>query len=312
VDAYNQAVTLFKAGKDDEVWNALRPRAMLPEAPAELLSLVCRLPPLPALASDGARLCQRALDHAPPGNPVPFLNAAEGSLQRKEHGQALGHAREALRRAEDSTQPSSTWIWLAQLLRRLDSPTWAEQALAHAGDGASTDEVRADLLRARRIWGLPRGDGHSALPPSDENAYVDLWRRAMGDLGKGRLKQVRSALAEGHKRFAGVPGLLTLSCEVALLQHQFGPATKNCSAALAAMEEQPRAHYLLAHVKLDQGARLEALAPMKRSIELDPRQREPWLELAQLYRTLGRGKDSTQAMRDADKAAPAAGRSPAN
>lgn len=308
VEAYNRALAVFNTGKDGEVWKALRPRAELPEAPAELLSLICRLAPLPELATLGPQLCQRALDHAAADNPVPFLNAAEGALMRKERTQALAHAREALRRAGDSTQQPTTWIWLAKLLRRLDSPTWAEDALAHAGDAASTDEVRADLLRARRIWGLPRGDGHSAPQPDDENAYVDLWRRVMGDLDKGRLKQVRSALAEGQKRFAGVPGLLTLSCEVALLQHQLGPATKNCMAALAAMEEQPRAHYLLAHVKLDQGSQQAALAPIKRAVELDPREREPWLELVQLYRALGRSKESSQALLDADKAAPAAGR----
>jgi tetratricopeptide (TPR) repeat protein len=311
VEAYNRALVVFNTGKDDEAWKALRPRAELPEAPAELLSLICRLAPLPDLATLGPRLCQRALDRAAADNPVPFLNAAEGALMRQERAQALAHAREALHRAGDSPQQPTTWIWLAKLLRRLDSPTWAEDALAHAGDDASIDEVRADLLRARRIWGLPRGDGHGSPAPDEENAYVNLWRRVMGDLDKGRLKQVRSSLAEGQKRFADVPGLLTLSCEVALIQHELGPATKHCSAALAAMEEQPRAHYLLAHVKLDQGARLAALAPMKRSVELDPRQREPWLELAQLYRALGRGKESTQAMLDADKAAPAAGRSPA-
>ena len=72
VDAYNRTLALFNTGKDDEMWNVLRPRATLPEAPAELLSLICRLAPMPALVAEGPRLCQRALDKAATDNPVPF------------------------------------------------------------------------------------------------------------------------------------------------------------------------------------------------------------------------------------------------
>ena len=311
VDAYNRAIVLLNTGKDDEIWSVLRPRVERPDAPAELLSLMCRLGPLPALDTAGPRLCQRALDQAAAGNPVPFLDAAEGALLQKDRAKALTHAREALRRAGVKTQQSHSWIWLAKLLRRLDSPTWAEAALAGAGDGSAADEARADVLRARRIWGLPRGDGHAGLPPEEEVAFVALWRSVLADLDRGKVKQARSAVAEGEKRFASVPGLHTLLCEAALVQGQLGPAAKACTAALAAMEEQPRAHYLLAHVKLTQGSRQAALAPLKRAVELDPREREPWLELAQLYRDLGRGKEASQALVDADREAPASGRNPA-
>jgi len=43
---------------------------------------------------------------------------------------------------------------------------------------------------------------------------------------------------------------------------------------------------------------------MKRAVELDPRERPPWLELAELQRSLGQAKDARQTLVDADQAAP--------
>ena len=54
-------------------------------------------------------------------------------------------------------------------------------------------------------------------------------------------------LSDGKRQFAGTPGLLTLSCELAFLQKRLHTAENDCKAAVAAMDEQPRAHYLLAH-----------------------------------------------------------------
>ena len=56
--------------------------------------------------------------------------------------------------------------------------------------------------------------------------------------------------------------------------------------------------------EVSQGARQAALQPMKRAVELDPRERPPWLELAELQRSLGQAKDARQTLVDADQAAP--------
>jgi Flp pilus assembly protein TadD len=54
------------------------------------------------------------------------------------------------------------------------------------------------------------------------------------------------------------------------------------------MDEQPRAHYLLAHIQIDQRKPEAALVPMRKAVALDPVERQPWMELSQMYRTLGR------------------------
>ena len=303
-DAYNRALALFNQNKDEEIWNAIAPRTGDPKVRAEILSLTCRLVGVPALASEGPRLCQRALAEAPPDNPVPFLDAAEGALLHKDRALALTHARAALVHAAQGNQPEGNLTWLAKLLLRLDSPAWAQEALTKARASTEVDRLRAEVSRSRRIWGLADVGQPSSLPAESENLYVAAWRATMADFDQGRLKQAKTQIAAAQKERGAVPGLHTLSCELALLQRQLGPASKACNAAIAASPEQPRAHYLLAHIKLSQGARQAALQPMKRAVELDPRERPPWLELAELQRSLGQAKDARQTLVDADQAAP--------
>jgi predicted Zn-dependent protease len=168
--------------------------------------------------------------------------------------------------------------------------------------------LRAELARARRVWGLPKVDGDPRLSPERESDYVVFWREAMDDMNAGRLKKAHTRVAEAKKDFGGVPGLLTLSCEIAFLQKQLRAAESACKAAVAVMEEQPRAHYLLAHIQLDQRRLDAAVAPMKRAVALDPVERAPWIELSQIYKNLGRSKQASDALAEANRVAPTASR----
>jgi cytochrome c-type biogenesis protein CcmH/NrfG len=43
-------------------------------------------------------------------------------------------------------------------------------------------------------------------------------------------------------------------------------------------------------------------------VALDPVERQPWMELSQIYRTLGRTKQATETLAEADRVAPAQAR----
>ena len=44
---------------------------------------------------------------------------------------------------------------------------------------------------------------------------------------------------------------------------------------------------------------------MKKAVPLDPVERKPWMELSQIYRTLGRTKQATETLAEANRVAPA-------
>jgi tetratricopeptide (TPR) repeat protein len=308
-DARAQIWELLKQDKEEEAWRILRPYLVQPSSEPALQALACRFKRLPELAAGLEDPCENALSSAKPDNPWPFAYAAQTTMARKERAQALLHLREAMRRGDKSgTLRADDWIWLAGLLRQLGAATWSEDALGRACTAGSADAMRTELARARRIWGLPKVEGDSLLSPEQESGYVDLWRATMDDLGAGRLKKAQGRLSDGKKQFAGTPGLLTLSCELAFLQKQLRTAENDCRAAVAVMDEQPRAHYLLAHIQLNQRKPEAALLPMKKAVALDPVERQPWMELSQIYRTLGRTKQATETLAEADRVAPAQAR----
>jgi cytochrome c-type biogenesis protein CcmH/NrfG len=61
-------------------------------------------------------------------------------------------------------------------------------------------------------------------------------------------------------------------------------------------------------LELDQRKPEAALVPMKKAVPLDPVERKPWMELSQIYRTLGRTKQATETLAEADRVAPAQAR----
>ena len=59
------------------------------------------------------------------------------------------------------------------------------------------------------------------------------------------------------------------------------------------MPDLPRAHYLMAHVRLQANARQAAVDELRKSIELDPRAPGAYETLAEIYRAGGKRQELT-------------------
>jgi tetratricopeptide (TPR) repeat protein len=310
-DAYNRAVALVQENKDTEAWQALAP--LYARAPPPPGGHPPGLPAEPSAgATDAAGACKEAIAAAGPAEPEPFVDQAQALIFEKQRPQALAAAREAGARAERRGRGGDeAWVWVAQLYRQLGALTWAEEALGHAGKAKGSDATRADVERARRFFGLPAASERFHLKPEDEPAYADAMLNGIELSGAGKLREARAATDKALRQFPGAPGLLTLSCELGVREGRPRPAAKQCAASVAAMEEQPRAHYLLAQTRLATGQPDAAIAPLRRALALDPHERAYWEALADVYRGLGRRKDLMSLLADYAEALPSPPADPA-
>ena len=288
---YDRAVALLKEGKEAAAWTALRPLAAQSPRNRQVMRLMCRLGHVPAAGDEGRAACQQGIAAAPE-DPEAYLDLAPALILRKQPAEALVAAREATTRIERRAQADDgAWLGVAAIHRQLGTLSAAEQALRRAGAAKGVEGETAALARTRRFLGMPAG--HPRFHPSldEEQAFAEAFHRA-SDLGAdGKLREARAVVEAALRRLPDAPGLHMLACEIALRANRVAPAAKSCAAALALMDEQPRAHYLMANVKLAQGQPAAAVAPLRRAIELDPREPAFWTALAGVYRTLGRRKD---------------------
>jgi tetratricopeptide (TPR) repeat protein len=235
------------------------------------------------------------------------LKAAEGHARGNDVSRALSALRageEQAERVANAGDRGRLVLWAAQLHAHLGAVTWAEAALERAGPGAEADKLRPSIERLRRAVGLPRARARFSLPPEREAGLVALFWELTA-LVNGQKREARDRIAAAQREYPNAPGLAMLSCELDVRAGRARAAQKACAAALAGMEDFPRAHYLLAHTRLATGAVAAAVAPLRRAIELDPGERSAWLTLADVYRKLGR-RDELKALLLAQERAEAA------
>jgi predicted Zn-dependent protease len=285
-DTYDRALALYRARKDDEAWRLLAPLVKAhPDSPM-LQPLLCRMSGFAAARKLGQAACEAAVARAAPDDAGPFLDAAQAAIARQAPEEALAHVREATLRAGRAQNPSA-WLTIAEVNAQLGALHAAEEAVARAGQG-SAEQARAELARARRFFGLP---ATSKLPPEREAAYAAAFTRANTAVSAKKIAQARKLVDSALTEFGAIPGLQVLACEVAMRQGRLGDAQKSCAAALAGMEELPRAHYLVGHLHLAKDDGAGAAVSFRRAIALDPKVPAFWDVLAETYTMLGRQKD---------------------
>jgi predicted Zn-dependent protease len=289
--AFKRAVDLTRDNKGAEAWAVARPLGLKRPDSYDVQRLLCRLSFVPAARVEGLAACARAHELAP-ARPEPLIDAAQARILRKEGDEALAATDSAAELAGHLKKQDDVWPWIAQLYAQLGALTRAEETLARAGEkGGGVETARMVLVQQRRSYGLPHPPAPGAVPAERELAYGALHRKAAGLLDAGKLREARAAVDAALREFPGTPGLVALSCEIEVRQHRTRQAEKTCEQALAAMPDLPRAHYLLAHVRLQSNARDGAVQELRKSIDLDPRASGAWETLAEVYRATGKRQE---------------------
>jgi predicted Zn-dependent protease len=289
---FKRAVTLAKEGKGPEAWALAFPLGERRPGSLDVQRLLCRLGFVPAAKKEGPAACVRARALGP-DRPEPLIDEAQARILRKEPEEALAAIDAAAEVAgRQAKRQEDIWPWIAQIYGQLGALSRAEELLARAGEaGAGGDAARLALTQERRTFGVPRPPAPGSVPADRELAYAARHRRAASLIDGGKLREARAALDAALKEFPGVPGLLALSCELEIRQRRLRQAEKACGQALEVMPDLPRAHYLMALVRLNTNAREAAIGELHKSIELDPRASGAYETLAEVYRAAGKRQE---------------------
>jgi tetratricopeptide (TPR) repeat protein len=288
---FKRAVALARDGKGPEAWTVLRPLGARQASNIDVQRLLCRLGFVPAARGEGLAACARARELGP-DRPEPLIDAAQARILRKEPAEALAAVDIAAELAGRLTGGGDEiWAWIAQIYGQLGAFTRAEELLERVGKGTGGDAARTGVTQQRRLFGVPRPPAAGSVPPDREPAYAAHHRKAAALLDAGKLREARAAVDGALREFPGVPGLESLSCEIEVRQHRLRLAEKACERALGGMPDLPRAHYLMALVRLQSNARPAAVDELRKSIELDPRASGVYQTLAEVYRANGKQQE---------------------
>jgi hypothetical protein len=241
------------------------------------------------------------------GDAAPLIAAARTALLRRDLASAQRHAAAAtLRAGHSSPSDPATWLAIAQIDLQIGALTWAEQALARVAADPAVPGLRAQAQHARRFHGLPaRWPG---IAPDQEPTFVASFTEADAVLTGPRSVPARPLIEAGLQRFSGAPGWLMLACDLALRESRNKLATDRCTAALAGMEELPRAHFLLGTMALAAGKTAAALTSLRRAVDLEPTQTAYWEALGEVHAVLGRDDEFRKLRAERTGAAPARGK----
>jgi tetratricopeptide (TPR) repeat protein len=298
-------VGLLNAALDDRLGNERREwkhlRRFLAQAPAGDWDPRDRAR-LDAVLGGGASAAGDGTGEALAGDAGPLIAAARTALSRRDVASAQLHAAAATLRAGHTSDPA-TWLAIAQIDLQLGALTWAEQALARVAAEPAVSGLGAQAQHARRFHGLP---AHwPGIAPDQEPAFVAAFTQADAALMAPRSIRARSLIEAGLQRFSGAPGWLMLACDLALRESRNKLATDQCTAALAAMEELPRAHFLLGTMALAAGKTAAALTSLRRAVDLDPSQTAYWEALGEVHGVLGRDDEFRKLRAERTGAVPA-------
>jgi Flp pilus assembly protein TadD len=286
VAAYNQAVVALNAGRADDAWASLEPVARRHPRQGQVLALACALVTAPAHAADARVACDRAIELSP-DDSRPRLDAAAAYVRAGDLERATPLVLAATSRPRAAPARAGEPLRLARLALAVGALTAADAILA-AEDGGRDDVKKelSDVEVARRRLALPRDSARWGVSPEKEPAYVAAWenvRRARpSDAGRAR-----SLAREFAAAFPEAPGSDVLACEAELRAGRAAAASKRCEAALAKYDEAVMAHYLLGSVAARTRNEAVAVKHLRRAILLDPRDPNPWRELARFFRATG-------------------------
>jgi tetratricopeptide (TPR) repeat protein len=232
---------------------------------------------------------------------VKSWNAVLTRLDEVGDAQAEGGPARAMKVVGQAVQQAETlppqggppvWLAIARRYQSLGALTRADEALVRAGTEPGTVRVRAELQRARRLYGLPC----KSVGPGSEPEYV----QAFDGLMKTPAKSREGAIARALATYPEAPGLLMLECEAHLRARRARPAERACQAAIAGAPELARAHYLLGQLAT-QGKAGDAATHLRRALELDPLAYETWTGLSALYRSTGKAQELEELRADYQK-----------
>jgi tetratricopeptide (TPR) repeat protein len=251
--------------------------ALKDKASLDVQRLACRLSHLKEARQDGRAACRRSHELAP-DDAWAYVDEAQARLLAHEPMEALLATEDAASRA----RKPDVFLSAARLYSDLGALSRAEEAAAHAPDAPEAIALRQTLVRARRRLGLPLDGARFNLTSEREPVYAAIQRHVFELIEAKDLKRARAEVAAALGDFPGAPGLQTLSCEIEARQRNLRAAEKACQAALAAMDDLPRAHYLLGYMRLNLGKREAAIAEFRRVLALDPEDRSALEALAEL------------------------------
>jgi tetratricopeptide (TPR) repeat protein len=228
----------------------------------------------PVLPPAQARVWNAAADHLDEASRQWKAGALDAAVK------AMGEAeREA---AQLGAAGAPLWSSIARSDLALGALTRAEEALAHAG-GRAEGSLGDDLLQARRRYGLPA----AAVPRESEPAFAQTFDDLTKEAGGPPPEKLARALAA----YPAAPGLLMLDCERLLRAGRAHPAEKACKAALETAPELAHAHYLLGMLAGNTRRNAEAVAELKKAIQLAPQSVHHWRALRDVYRSAGKRQE---------------------
>lgn len=285
VEIYEGARKLAREGKWDPAWRMLAPLSdrLVSHPDVQLLSCEVAIRVMHGAES----ICERAAALSP-RDPMPWIAIGDALREKEDRAgalAALARARSVLEGQDDA----ALWKQLALAYHRLAVVSAAEACAARASDEPVVKALRRWALETRRVTGLPAEPSRFGIDPLAEAGYVTAVGGAYEASSGRRYGEAERLIREGLAVHPGAPGLLGARCELELRRNQLGPARKSCAAALAANEEQPRVHWLAAHLDQmrDDFAGMER--HLRRALELDPQNRVVLDDLAKLLVARGRG-----------------------
>jgi predicted Zn-dependent protease len=290
--AFRQAMEFEQSGQYQQAWRAIEPLTEQYDGEAQVQLFGCHL----AALSRGAgypteKLCQRATLLAP-DDARPHLSLARAYLAGEQQARAVEHLRIAHARldgAGDTEDQRALWRSLAISYQRLDLVTWAEQALARAGDDVSAVELRRWAAQTRRRYGLPPQGAQTGVapPPQDEGAYLASIKALLSDVYAGKHQSAQRQLSALRRAYPRAPGPLVAGCDLYLRAGRPREARRHCDGAIAIWDELQWAHYLAGVLAAQQRRHRAAVVHLERAIELDPSVPGTWKQLAREYEALG-------------------------
>jgi hypothetical protein len=224
---------------------------------------------------------------------------------RRAAGDAAG-ARATLTAAEariaglPPDRAAAAWLQLAGQYRELNAVTWAEDALAHAGAGASDGGISAWAQATRVRYGIPRDGARYKLTPEDDAAALAAVRDVLAKVNTDAFDAAARAAGAAEKRWPALPGVLAARCDLELRRGAIAVARQLCARAIA-QGGSSWALYLSGVIELRGGSQAQAatgVARLRSAIDLDPDLAQAWHTLGKVLRRAGAIPELQQLLHD--------------
>lgn len=282
VATYNHVAEALTARKLEEAWTLLQPLARKYPTNMPVTSLACALVAGHPRGAEARAVCDSALASGR-SDAAPLLDAADAYLNAKDPTSAALFVAKAQARVAATDQAS--WLRLATLASATGALSTADAAVGHVDrDNAKAPALIEAIEEHRMRVALPRDAARWNLAPEREAAYVSAFVSAEALIGTGDLPAARMRVRELARDFPDCPGVDVLECELELGARHFPAASKRCESAVTKFGQATRALYLLGFLAARGRQTDDAQKYLRKALLLDPRNPDPWRELARLYR----------------------------